>query len=324
VNESPSMSSSPSTSTMRAYRINRFGGPDALQRESIPLPEPGPNEVLVQVLAAGLNPVDVKTREGRYPLIRDDALPYTLGRDFAGKVVRAGRDALQWRAEQPVFGFVGQGQGAYADCVVVDALALAAPPREVDTATAGALPLAALTAWQGLFEQGLLERGGRVLVHAAAGGVGHLAVQFARAKGADVYATASGDGIDFVRSLGIGKVIDHRSQRFEDIARDMDLVFDLVGGETQSRSWAVIKRGGTLVSTLTEPSQAEAAARGGRGVRYTARPDGSQLASIADLIDEGRVQVRVAERFGFDDLKQAMARLEAGHVHGKLVVACNG
>jgi NADPH:quinone reductase-like Zn-dependent oxidoreductase len=305
---------------MRAYRIHRFGGADAVQLESIPVPEPAPNEVLVQVLAAGVNPVDVKTREGRYPAIREDALPFTLGRDLAGTVMRVGRDAVQWRADQHVYAFVGQGQGAFADFVVVDSAALAEPPRSLDIAAAGAVPLAALTAWQGLFDQGLLEKGERVLVHAAAGGVGHLAVQFAREKGAEVYATASGDGVDFVRSLGVDHVIDHKRQRFEDVARDMDLVFDLVGGETQLRSWQAVKRGGALVSTLTEPSQTEAAARGARGVRYTARPDGSQLASIAALIDEGRVKVRVAEQFAFDDLKQAFARIEAGHVRGKLVV----
>ncbi|MDQ7978187.1 NADP-dependent oxidoreductase [Paraburkholderia sp. SARCC-3016] len=314
------MTASTPASTMRAYRIHRFGGADAVQLESIPVPEPAPNEVLVQVLAAGVNPVDVKTREGRYPAIREDALPFTLGRDLAGTVMRVGRDAVQWRADQHVYAFVGEGQGAFADFVVVDSAALAEPPRSLDIAAAGAVPLAALTAWQGLFDQGLLEKGERVLVHAAAGGVGHLAVQFAREKGAEVYATASGDGVDFVRSLGVDHVIDHKRQRFEDVARDMDLVFDLVGGETQLRSWQAVKRGGALVSTLTEPSQTEAAARGARGVRYTARPDGSQLASIAALIDEGRVKVRVAEQFAFDDLKQAFARIEAGHVRGKLVV----
>lgn len=314
------MSASLSTSTMHAYRIRRFGGADAVQLDSIPIPEPAPNEVLVQVLAASVNPVDIKTREGRYPAIREDALPFTLGRDFVGKVMRVGRDAVQWRADQHVYAFVGQGQGAFAEFVVIDAAALAEPPHSVDIVTAAAVPLAALTAWQGIFDQGLLEKGERVLVHAAAGGVGHLAVQFAREKGAEVYATASGDGIDFVRSLGIEHVIDYRSQRFEDIAREMDLVFDLVGGETQSRSWPLVKRGGALVSTLTEPSQAEAAARGARGARFTARPDGAQLASIAALIDEGRVKVRVAEQFAFDNLKQAFARIEAGHVRGKIVV----
>ncbi|GAB7522703.1 NADP-dependent oxidoreductase [Paraburkholderia sp. 2C] len=315
--ESPSASTS--ASTMHAYRIHRFGA-DAVQLDSVPIPEPGANEVLVQVLAAGVNPVDVKTRDGRYPAIHKDALPFTLGRDVAGKVMRVGRDAVQWRADQHVYAFVGQGQGAFADFVVVDGAALAEPPHSIDIATAGAVPLAALTAWQGIFDRGLLEKGDRVLVHAAAGGVGHLAVQFARERGAEVYATASGDGIDFVRSLGIDHVIDHRSQRFEEVVREVDLVFDLIGGETQTRSWSVVKRGGALVSTLTEPSQTEAAARGARGVRYTARPDGAQLASIAALIDKGCVKVRVAEQFAFDDLKQAFARLEAGHVRGKLVV----
>jgi NADPH:quinone reductase-like Zn-dependent oxidoreductase len=307
-------------STMIAYRINRFGGPEVFRREEIDMPEPGANEVLVRVRTASANPVDTKTRAGEYPLIRENKLPYTLGRDFAGVVERIGAHVGEWKQGDEVYGFVGQGQGAYAEFVVVESQALACPPLSVDAVTAGAVPLAALTAWQGLFEHGCLDAGQRVLIHAGAGGVGHFAVQFAKHRGADVFVSASGDGIELVRSLGADHVIDYRTQQFEDIARDMDLVFDLVGGETQRRSWTVVARGGALISTLTEPSQTEAARRGARAARYTARPDGAQLTRIASLIDSGDVRVSVEQVYPFDAVGEALARLEKGHVRGKIVV----
>lgn len=308
-------------SQMIAYRIHRFGGPEVLERDRIDVPAVGDHEVRVRVRAASANPVDVKTRAGKYPLIGADKLPYTLGRDFAGEVEAIGKDVAQWRPGDEVIGFVGQGQGAYAEFVVVEASALARRPAKVDWLIAGAVPLAALTAWQGLFDYGELDAGERVLIHAGAGGVGHFAVQFAKARGAEVFVTASGDGIDFVRALGADHVIDHSTQRFEDAARDMDLVFDLVGGETQQRSWSVVRSGGAMISTLTEPSQIEATNRGARAARYTARPDGKQLTQIARLIDEGKVEVKVAQTYPFDATPDALARIEQGHVRGKLVVA---
>lgn len=307
-------------STMLAYRIHRFGGPEVFKSEKIDVPEPGPGEVLVRVQTASVNPVDNKTRAGKYPVIREDKLPYTLGRDFAGKVERVGAGVGEWKSGDVVFAFVGQGQGAFAEFVVVEASALAHRPKTLDAVAAGAVPLAALTAWQGLFDHGALERGQRVLIHAGAGGVGHFAVQFAKHAGAEVFVTASGDGLEFVRSLGADHVIDYHAQRFEDVATDMDLVFDLVGGETQTRSWSVVTRGGALISTLTEPSQTEATSRGARAARYTARPDGAQLAEIGSLIDEGKVRVKVVDTYPFDAAAEALARLESGHVHGKIVI----
>jgi NADPH:quinone reductase-like Zn-dependent oxidoreductase len=166
--------------------------------------------------------------------------------------------------------------------------------------------------------------GQRVLIHAGAGGVGHFAVQFAKHEGAEVFVTASGDGVEFVRSLGADHVIDYRTQRFEELARDMDLVFDLVGGATQSRSWAVVASGGAMVSTLTEPSQVDAANHGARAARYTARPDGAQLTRIASLIDNAKIRVRVAKTYPFDAAGEALVRLEKGHVRGKIVVDLSG
>lgn len=311
-------------SAMLAYRLHHFGGPEVLRPETIDVPEPAAGEVLLRVRAASANPVDIKTREGDYPLIGEDQLPYTLGRDCAGVVERVGAGVKEWKSGDEVYCFVGQGQGTHAEFVVVDAHALASRPRKADAVTAAAVPLAALTAWQGLFDRGALDGGQRVLIHAGAGGVGHFAVQFARYKGAEVFVTASGDGIEFVRSLGADHVIDYRTQRFEEFARDMDLVFDLVGGDTQSRSWAVIAPGGALISTLTEPSQVEAANHGARAARYTARPDGKQLTRIASLIDDGTARVSVAQTWPFDAVREALTRLEKAHVRGKIVVDLSG
>jgi NADPH:quinone reductase-like Zn-dependent oxidoreductase len=306
--------------TMQAWRIDRFGGPEALRRATLPAPHPAKGEVLVEMRSAGVNPVDLKTREGRYPLVREEALPYTLGRDVAGVVASCGEGVERWQPGQPVFAFVGQGQGAYAEYVVVDQSALASPPSTLPLEDAGAVPLAALTAWQGLFDHGKLERGERVLIHGASGGVGQFAVQFAREAGAKVFATGSGESLEMLKALGATETIDYKQQRFEDVAREVDLVYDLIGGETQQRSWAVIRRGGALVSTLNEPSQIEASNHGARATRYTARPDGEQLARIAQLIERGAVRVDIVARYLFDCVPDAFTRLAHGHLRGKLVV----
>lgn len=305
--------------TMHAWRIHRFGGADALQLDTVERPTPQRGQVLVEVQAAGLNPVDLKTREGHYPMIHEQDLPFTPGRDVAGVVAACGEGVDGWRAGQPVHAFVGQGPGALADYVVVDAEALAPPPASASVEEAGAVPLAALTAWQGLFDHGKLQRGERVLIQGASGGVGQFAVQFARECGAHVIATASGNARDTLQALGAAEVIDYRHERFEDVAGEVDLVFDLIGGETQQRSWQVIKRGGTFVSTLGEPSQLEASQHGAHAMRYTARPDGAQLAQIARLIERGAVRVAVVERYPLERVPDALDKLAQGHLRGKIV-----
>ena len=306
--------------TDKAVRIHRFGGPEVLQIEDVPVPAPQDDEVVVWVHAASVNPVDYKTRTGGFPAVKEDALPVILGRDLSGTVELLGTRAHTLKKGDPIFAFIGTDRGAYARYVLVKAVEMAVKPRNLDHVQAAAVPLAGMTAWQGLFDHGGLQAGQRVLIHGGSGGVGHLAVQFAKARGATVFTTVSGGDLDFARELGADEAIDYKAQRFENVAREVDLVLDLIGGETQERSWSVLKRGGALVSTLTQPSEEKARAHGARGTRFMAQPNGEQLNEIGRLIEAGKVKPFVAEVFPFDQVQAAQGRLEKGGVRGKIVL----
>ena len=310
-----------SPATMKVIRIPEFGGPEVLRMESVAVPKPGIGEVLVKVGAAGVNPVDYKIRNGKYPAVKQDKLPYVLGRDVAGTVVECGPSAARFAKGDAVFAVPGIGRGGYAEYAVVKVSEAAPKPESLDVIQAGGVPLAALTAWQGLFKHGNLKAGQRVLIHGGAGGVGHFAIQFAKAKGAHVITTVSATHVDFVRRLGADEVIDYQAQRFEDVIAEVDLVFDLVGGETQERSWKVLKRGGVLVSTLTEPSQDDAAARGARGLRYTVTESGADLATIGELIDAGKVKPVITKTYQLKEAAAAERFLEQEHPAGKVVLS---
>jgi NADPH:quinone reductase-like Zn-dependent oxidoreductase len=210
--------------------------------------------------------------------------------------------------------------GGYSQKVVLDQRALAAKPPSLDHVHAAAIPLAGQTAWQGLFRHGQLKAGQSVLVHGGSGGVGHFAVQFAKARGARVLTTVSTDNVEFARSLGADVVIDYKTQRFEDKASDLDMVFDLIDGETRERSWKLLRKGGVLVSTLTEPSQEKARQVGVRAMRYTVEADGAELAEIAELVAAGKVKPQVQKRFALDAAADALASVEQGHSVGKIVL----
>jgi len=308
--------------TMHAVLIRRFGGPEMVELGEMPVPRPRPGELLLKIEAASLNPVDWKIRNGRYPLVKDDKLPYVLGRDFSATVAHS--DAAAFPQGALVHGLLGIERGSFAQYVVAGPDELAVVPGVLDRITAAAVPLAGLTAWQGLFDHGGLQAGQRVLIHAGAGGVGHLAVQFAKARGAHVITTVSTDDVAFARGLGADEVIDYRTQRFERELRDIDLVYDLIGADTQERSWSVLRKGGALVSTVQEPSQEKAAAIGVRATRYTAASDADQLREIDALIQAGRVRVQVTRKFAYGDAGEALQALEQGHVTGKLVLDMAG
>jgi len=299
--------------------MHAVGGPEALGVDDLPMPEPHDDEVVLKVHAASVNPIDWKMRSGQTG-ITEDKLPIVLGRDVSGTVETCGPAVHTLKKGDPIYATLGRGRGGYAEYVVVKAVEAAAKPNSLNHIQAAAVPLAALTAWQGLFDQGGLQAGERVLIHGGAGGVGHFAIQFAKAKGAFVATTVSGQDIDFVKGLGADQAIDYKTQRFEDEVKDIDLVFDLIGGETQERSWAVLKDGGRMVSTLAQPSEEKARQHNARAVVYRAEPNSAELGEITRLIDEGKVCPMVQATFPLAEAGKAQQKLEQEHTQGKIVL----
>lgn len=306
---------------MKAIRIHSYGGADVLVYEDAPRPEPAAGEVLVKVHAASLNPVDRLTRAGYLQGMIDFALPLIPGLDLAGVVEAVGSEVSGVAVGDAVYGYSNMvRQGAYAEYVVVSPSDIAPKPTSVDFVTAASVPLAGLTAWQGLFDIGGLQAGQTVLIHGAGGGVGSLAVQFAVAKGARVLATAGSDKIALLRELGVAEAIDYTATRFEDVARDVDVVFDTVGGELLERSLAVLKQGGILVTPAGQPDAEAATARGVRASGMMAQANTAQLTEIARLIDAGTVKPVVSTVLPLAEARQAHETLEAGHTRGKIVL----
>jgi NADPH:quinone reductase-like Zn-dependent oxidoreductase len=304
---------------MKAVLIHSTGGPDVLKLEDVPRPEPGAQELLVRVHAAGVNPVDWKIREGNLGKI---PLPYPMGIDFSGVVEALGREVNQFQVGEAVFGSVADASGSYAEYVLAPVSEVVEKPASLDHVRAAAIPTASLTAWQALFDSAGLRAGQTVLIHGAAGGVGNAAVQFAKWKGARVIGTASAANANFVRGLGADQVIDYRATKFEDVARDVDVVLDTIGGETQERSWKTLKKGGILVSTVQAPPDKTAAAHGVRGVfirENAQRAD--ELAQIADLVASGRVKVFVETVLPLREARKAQELSQSGHSRGRIVLA---
>ena len=306
--------------TMKAIRLHSVGGPQSLVYEDAPKPTPGPGQALVRVHAAGVNPVDWKLASGAFPGI-PRSFPFIPGSDISGVVESVGEGVTSFKPGDDVFAYFDLlGAGGYAQYVAIDATALARKPERVDHATAAGVPLAALTAWQGLVEIANVQPGQTVLVQGGAGGVGHFAVQIAKAKGARVIATASANNRKFLESIGADVIIDYRSERFEDRAREVDIVLDTVGGETLARSYAVVKEGGVVVTIVGQPDRAKLEARKIRGTGMLVRPDGAQLAQIAALIDEGKIVPHVGEEYPLEHAAKAWESVKTGHSTGKRVL----
>ena len=304
---------------MQAIRIHNYGGPEVLTLEDAPQPTPQSGEVLARVHAASVNPIDWKIREGKMKDFVPTQFPAILGSDFAGVIEAVGPDVTEFQVGQEVYGSAGHG-GSYAEYAAVPTGIIALKPTTLDFTQAASLPVAALTAWQGLFEHGRLEAGQSVLIHGAAGGVGMFAVQFARWKGATVYATAGKDDLDWVRELGADTVIDYQNAHFEDKAKDADLVFDLIGGETQTRSFEVIKPGGALIATAQPPAPDAGKAKNIRAEMMNAKPTTAIYEQIAALIDSGKIKTFVGAAFPLSEIKQAHELSQRGHVRGKIVL----
>lgn len=304
--------------TMHAVRIHGFGGSDVLIYEQAPRPRPEAGEVLIKVHAAGVNPVDWKIRGGAFGA---GSFPMILGYDVSGTVEEVGEQASRFKIGDEVFAYLFlQKGGGYAQYVAVEESIVAAKPSSIDHIHAAGVPLAALTAWQALVDEGQLAEGQTVLIHAGAGGVGHFAVQIAKARGATVIATASPRNHEYLKSIGADTVIDYRAEKFEDVVRGVDLVLDPIGGDTQERSIGVVRKGGRLVSIVQPPDPSRLKAAGITGSAFLVRPDAGQLAQIARLIDAGSIKPHVSEVFPLKDAAKAHARSETGSTRGKIVL----
>src|ERR1700694_5816446 len=306
---------------MKAVRIHRYGGAEVLSLDEVPRPTPGPQDLLVRVHAASINPIDWKIRAGHYRLFLRYTLPVILGWDVSGVVEAVGASVVRFKPGDEVFARpdIKRG-GTYAEYVAIHESEAARKPRSIDHVHAAAVPLAGLTAWQGLFDKADLRAGQRALVHAAAGGVGHFAVQLAKWKGAFVAGTASGRNEALVRSLGADQVVDYTRERFEDAVAPVDVVLDTLGGDVERRSWKVLKRGGTLVSLLDIAAPLKGALRLKRGRFLLIKPSAAQLESIAGLIDAGKVKPLVENVFPLAEARRAQELSQSGRVRGKIVL----
>ncbi|UFS72515.1 NADP-dependent oxidoreductase [Geomonas sp. RF6] len=306
---------------MKAVRFASYGGPEVLVQEEVPLPDPGPGEVLLRVHAAGVNPIDWKVRAGHLKESLRSQLPLIPGWDVSGVVEKVGIGMVGVTEGEEVYGMMNFSRdGAYAEYAVAAAEDLAPKPSSLDHVHAAAVPLAALTAWQGLFDVADLRPGQSVLIHGAAGGVGHFAVQFAKWKGAWVIGTSSSRNINVVGELGADELIDYEKAAFDEVLSDVDVVLDTQGGEIQRRSWPVIRTGGTLVSTVSLSVSNSAAERGVRGELMLVRPDANELAQIAALIDSGDVRPLVSNIIPLAEAARAQQLSQTGHVRGKIVL----
>jgi NADPH:quinone reductase-like Zn-dependent oxidoreductase len=304
---------------MKAIRIHQYGGPEVLAEVEMQRPAPGPNEVLIKVQAASVNPFDWKVRAGYMKEFFPLTFPATLGWDVSGTVEEAGADVTRFKRGDEVYTRLEAG-GGYAEYAVAGEAIVAAKPRTLDHVQAAAVPTGGTTAWQALFEVAKLSAGQKVLIHAAAGGVGNFAVQFAKAKGAYVIGTASSRNQSLLRELGVDKAVDYQKARFEDVVHDVDVVLDMIGGDTQERSFKVLKKGGILVSIVQPPSQESATKYGVRALFYGAHASSSDLAEIARLIDSGKVKTVVETVLPLAEARRAHELSESGHARGKIVL----
>jgi NADPH:quinone reductase-like Zn-dependent oxidoreductase len=301
----------------RAVLIRAYGGAGAAEVAEIAKPEAGRGEVVVRVRAAGVNGIDWKVREG---YVRDAfpiQLPAVLGIELAGVVEANGPGASRFQVGDRVMGALG-GLGAYADVVVIAEDKLSRTPEGLSDVQAAAIPVAAVAAWQSLHHAGPIRPGQRILIHGAAGGLGGHAVQYAKRAGAEVFATASTAHVEYVRRLGADHVIDHQTQRFEDIARDIDLVLDYVGGEVLDRSWQVLAPNGVIVGT-TSPEILARTPAGRHGLWFINKPDPALLDTLAGEVAAGRLKSEVSEVVGFGDIPAAIERNRTGSRTGKVV-----
>jgi NADPH:quinone reductase-like Zn-dependent oxidoreductase len=305
---------------MEAVRLERYRDPDGVRLARIAIPEPAAGEVLVRVKAAGVNPVDWKIAEG-FGEFLGLAPPFTLGCELAGDVAALGEGVSGLAIGEPVFGYVSLERcGAYAPYVIALPTEIAPKPPAISYPEAAAAAVGGETAWQALVETAGLRDGERVLIHAAAGGVGSVGVQLAKSLGAMVIGTASAHNEGFVRELGADEFVDYTAGPFEEAVAPVDVVFDTVGGDTLGRSFNVLKPGGRLVSIVEVPDPDQASQEEISAEMIAVLPEGGQLVKLGEMMTRGELRVNVARRYPLSGALEALAESRAGHVRGKLII----
>jgi NADPH:quinone reductase-like Zn-dependent oxidoreductase len=308
---------------MKAAQLNSYGDADSIQiNNNAPKPAIRPGQVLVQAYAASVNPFDWKVREGTHKEYIKLELPAILGGDVAGTVTEIGAGVSGLEVGQPVYGMANSagGQGAFAEFVPVSAAQLVAKPKSLDYVHAAALPLVGVSAYQALIDTMDLQRGQKILIHGGAGGIGSVAIQLAKHLGAYVATTASAADTNFVKSLGADEAVDYKKQDFSQVLRDFDAVLDTIGGETNAKSYKILRRGGVLVSMIEQPNERLVKNHGITYIQQSSKPTVERLTRVAELADSGKLKITIDKVFPFDQAAEALEHLKAGHSRGKVVI----
>jgi NADPH:quinone reductase-like Zn-dependent oxidoreductase len=315
---SPAQTAKP---TMKAIVVHEYGGPEVLKYEDAPRPEPKEDQILVRVVAAGVNPVDGMIRSGMFAKHEKAAFPMILGGDIAGVVENVGNKIAKFKTGDPVFAYLSlKNGGGYSEYALATEREAAPKPKSLTYVEAAAVPIVALTAWQALVDTAKLSAGQTVLIHGGSGGVGTFAIQIAKARGAKVIATASTANQDLLKELGADIAVDYTKQKFEDLAKDVDVVLDSVGKDTLARSYGVVKKGGFIVSIVARLDQAELDKHGIHGATLSVDPNSEELAEIGKLIDEKKIKVIVSQTFPLSEAVKAQEQAATGHTRGKIVL----
>lgn len=305
---------------MKAVVMHGYGGPEVLKLEQVARPEPKDDEILIRVMAASVNPVDVAIRKG-YLAELVGKLPFVPGMDVAGVVEKCGSKVTNFKKGDPVFAFFTlKDEGGYAEFVLAKQNEIAAKPKTVDYPQAAAVGAAGATAWEALVDTAKLGPGQTVLIHGGAGGVGHLAIQIAKARGAKVFATGSTANQDFLKQTGADVAIDYTKTKFEEVAKDVDVVLDMVGEDTLERSYAVVKKGGIIVSIVDEPKQAALDARGIRGVALRCEPKAEVMQELSRLMETQKLKPIVSQTFPLTEVTKAQDQIATRHTRGKIAL----
>lgn len=304
---------------MKAVIVREYGGPEVLKFEDVPRPEPKENEILVRVIGAGVNPADPLIVSGKYAKEFGTHLPLIPGYDIAGVVEKTGAKVTRLKVGDPVYAYVLWG-GGWAEYAVATEGEAAVKPPSLSFVTSAAVPLAALTAWQALIESAKLSAGQTVLIHGGSGGVGTMAIQIAKARGAKVIATASTRNQDLLKELGADVAIDYTKTKFEDVAKDVDVVLDSVGSETLARSYGVVKKGGFIATLVSRLDQAELDKHGIRGASIAVKPNADQLGEIAKLIEGRKLKAIVTRMLPLANAVEAHRQAATHHTRGKMVL----